>query len=114
MKLSDLMFWKHKEKEEVIQQECYDKLPEHHKVNYVQTNQQPTHIVEQVDRTDSNDDGILLTALATSAVISSIESSDMSYDMGGSYDPSDSFDSSNNFDGFGGGDSGGGGASGDW
>lgn len=112
MNLSDLFFWKHKSNQQIIKQECFDKLPEHYKINYEQTKKPATHSIEFVDRVDEDDDGILFNAITTSLIADAlIDSSDTSHDMGGSYDSSDS---SFDFDGFGGGDTGGGGAGGDW
>jgi len=110
--LDTLMFWKHKQKEEVIKQECYDKLPDHRKVDYVPSNLQPTHIVEQVDRTSDDDDGILISTIATVAAIEMLEAD--APISGPDFSGYDAPDSSNDFQGFDGGSSGGAGASGDW
>ena len=75
----NLFFWKHKEKPEVIKQECYDKLPPHRQVNYIPTKEQPTHYVDRVDRSaSSGDDGFI-----TSAIIGYATNSTMLGTLGG-------------------------------
>lgn len=113
MHLSDLFFWRHKDKGHVIKKECYDSLPETHRTYYEQTKKSPTHVVERSRRSDDDLDDILLTALTTAAIVDILDgdnSSSVSHDMGGSYDSTPDTD----FQGFGGGDTGGGGAGGDW
>ena len=110
MNLSDLFFWKHKAEKHIIKNECYDKLPEHRKINYEKTKYHATHAVEQVDRSSEDDDGILLTALTTAAIVEMLDDNEVSHDMGGSQDSTPDTE----FQGFGGGDTGGGGAGGDW
>ena len=118
--LDTLMFWKHKDKEEVIKPECFDKLPEHRKVMYVQTKQQPTHYVEEVDRTSADDDGFITSMIIGAATDSTLLGAAIGGNVAGAMigdmlNDSDSTSSNDiSFDGFGGGDTGGGGAGGDW
>lgn len=96
----NLKFWKHKKRNEVVKQECFDKVPSQHQTAYFPTDEEPTHEVSSF----SNDNYFLLP-LITSEIISD------SFDTGSS---SDLGSSSSDFDGFGGGDFGGGGSSEDW
>lgn len=99
------MNWKNDLTDEIISDECYNKLPTSKQINYSEVEDEPTHKVDSRDRTDDDDDGFFTTAI-TALAIDSIMDSSSSFDSGDS--------SGGSFGGFSGGDSGGGGASGDW
>lgn len=100
----NLKFWKHRHSQEVIDGDCYKKLPASHQTYYSPTkNETATHKVEE------DDGGNFLNSLITSSIISNSYDSTPSVDYGSS--SSDMGSSSNDF---GGGDGGGGGASGDY
>lgn len=60
------MFWKHKEKKHVLDQECYNKLYSTHQTDYTATQERPTHKVEE----DDSDAGfsIIETIVATEII----------------------------------------------
>lgn len=83
----NLQFWKHKRKNVVIKQECYDKLPNYKRTSYSPTEEEPTHSVNDTD-------------FSTSLLSSSLDTSSSSSDGG--------------FNGFDDGSGGGGGADSGW
>ena len=95
------MFWRHKEKKHVLNQECYNKLYSTHQTDYEATNEQPTHKVEE----DDSDAGfsIIETVVAAEILLSDNSSTTSDFSSNDTSSPD-----------FGGGDFSGGGASGDF
>lgn len=98
----NLKFWKHKKKEEVIDHNNYQKLPEAHRENYWPTDAEPTHTIEEDDEPGENDDGFVSTLIATELMA---DNTDSNIDTGSTDTPADS-----GFSGLDGGSGGGGGA----
>lgn len=87
------MNYKNTETEQVISESCYFKLPEEKRYKYIEVEDEPTHYYEDVDRSEDNDDGFLISAIETVAIDSILDSSnDSSFDSndvsfgGGSFD----------------------------
>jgi hypothetical protein len=95
----NIKFWQHKEKKEVVGNECYNKLPLYLRNYYIPTSSAPTHKVS--DTTDGEGFPTILLAIDVVENIIYNNSNDIYFKDTLSPD-------------FSGGDSGGAGATGDW
>lgn len=94
-----MWFWKKKKTNEVITNDCFQKLTSQQKQHFEQTNTVPTHKIEE---NSQDDNGYFALALIATDILMSDS------------DSGSPINANTSFEGFGGGSGGGGGAGSDW